>query len=81
MSATRGLLLLSSRGFGGKNGLDFDDIDDFVRILNNAIGGGMTMARMFQIIAEVKAVPEPASSSPVLMGCLAIVSFRRGARR
>jgi hypothetical protein len=53
----------------GDHGLDFDDIDDFVRLLNEHIGGGMTMARMFQIIEEVQAVPEPSGLSLALGLC------------
>lgn len=48
------------------NGLDFDDIDDFVQLLNEATGGSMSMAQMFRIIEEVQAVPEPNALALVL---------------
>lgn len=60
----------------GDNGLDFDDIDDFVRILNQHIGGTITMARMFQIIEEAQAVPEPAATQLVLLASLSVVAMR-----
>ena len=46
----------------GDNGLDFDDIDDFIKLYNEATGGSLSMARMFRIIEQVQSVPEPSSA-------------------
>lgn len=61
----------------GNNGLDFDDIDDFVRLLNQHIGDSMTMARMFEIIAEIQAVPEPNTLALGLLACCVHSSRRQ----
>ena len=49
---------------------DFDDIQPFVDLLNNALPAGMTMARMMEIVgAAQNPVPEPTGSVLVLCGC------------
>lgn len=59
------------------NGLDFDDIDDFVKLLNEATGGSMSMTQMFRIIEEVQAVPEPTSQLQALCMVFVLLRLRR----
>ena len=64
-----------------ENGLDFDDIDDFVALLNQHIPSGMTMARMFQIIESVQRVPEPAGLPLALCFGFSLLMNRQTRRR
>ena len=58
----------------GDSGLDFDDIDDFVKLLNEATGSSLTLAQMFQIIEEVQAIPEPTGLALALLAFVQVNS-------
>lgn len=58
--------------------IDFDDIDDFVDLLNGNLVGGMTMQRMMEIVQTAQQqVPEPTGLVIVLSGCFLLFPSRR----
>ena len=60
--------------------LDFDDIDDFVALLNAELPEGFSMAQMMEIIQAAQPVPEPTGLVLSLAGCFLLCPSRRPRR-
>ena len=72
------VLPVHSGNIDDMGGFDYDDIDNFVDLLNDKLPLGMTMARMMEIVqAAQTSVPEPTGLALSLAVCFFLIPSRR----